>query len=40
MFQAFSEGILEKPSSIMKKKGINFGIGGIARAGEGLISLI
>ena len=38
MFQAFSEGILEKSCSIMKKKGINFGIGGIARAGEGLIS--
>ena len=37
MFQVMSEGLLEIPCSILRKGGIEFGIGGLARVGEGLV---
>jgi len=38
MFQPIADGLLEEPTAALRKAGIRFGIGGIARAGEGAVS--
>jgi hypothetical protein len=38
MFEPFANGMLEGPTAILRDKNIKFGIGGIARAREGIIS--
>lgn len=38
MFQLLADGSVEKMASIIQKRGIPFGFGGIARADEGLLS--
>lgn len=38
MFQPIAEGILETACQAMRKKGVVFGIGGVARAKEGIVS--
>ena len=38
MFEPIANGALEEPCRALKQKGIPFGIGGIARAGEGIVS--
>ena len=37
MFQPLTEGLLEEPCRALRDAGVPFGIGGIARAGEGLV---
>lgn len=37
MFQPMTEGLLEEPCAALRRAGIEFGIGGIARVGDGLI---
>lgn len=38
MFQPLTEGLLDEAASIFRENGIRFGIGGVARAGEGILS--
>lgn len=38
MFQPLADGILEEAAAALRARGIRFGIGGIARAGEGIVS--
>lgn len=38
MFQPLAEGMLDEAASAFRENGIRFGIGGIARAGEGIVS--
>ncbi|MDG1462971.1 MAG: aldolase/citrate lyase family protein [Gammaproteobacteria bacterium] len=38
MFQPLAEGTLEEAAEALRAYGISFGIGGIARAGEGIVS--
>ncbi len=38
MFEPFSNGLLEDPCAAMREAGVNFGIGGLARDGEGIVS--
>lgn len=38
MFQPLADGILEKPCILLREHGVAFGIGGVARAAEGIIS--
>lgn len=38
MFQPIADGILEEACAAMRTAGVVFGIGGIARAGEGIVS--
>lgn len=38
MFQPIAEGILETACQAMRAKGVAFGIGGVARANEGIVS--
>ena len=38
MFQPFANGVLEAPCTALREKNISFGIGGIARAREGIVS--
>lgn len=38
MFQPLSDGTLEEPCAVLRKHRIPFGIGGLARAGEGIVS--
>ena len=38
MFQPVADGVLEEAASELRKCGVRFGIGGIARAGEGILS--
>lgn len=38
MFQLITDGFLDEPCSAMRAGGVPFGIGGIARAGEGIVS--
>lgn len=37
MFAPLAEGVLDDPSQALREAGIPFGIGGLARAGEGLV---
>ncbi|MFU1477797.1 aldolase/citrate lyase family protein [Roseovarius sp. C7] len=38
MFQPFADGTLTEATAAMRNHGVKFGIGGIARAGEGIVS--
>jgi hypothetical protein len=38
MFQPLAEGILEEPAAALREAGISFGIGGVARSREGIVS--
>lgn len=38
MFQPIAEGLLEAPCAALREAGISFGIGGVARAREGIVS--
>ncbi|MFN2099288.1 aldolase/citrate lyase family protein [Altererythrobacter sp. MF3-039] len=38
MFEPLCDGILEQPCSALRSKGVSFGIGGLARAREGIVS--
>lgn len=38
MFQPIADGILEEACAAMRSAGVVFGIGGVARAGEGIVS--
>lgn len=38
LFEPLSDGFLEEPCALLRKLDIKFGIGGIAKAGEGLLS--
>lgn len=38
LFEPLASGYLESPCAALRAKGVRFGIGGVARAGEGLIS--
>lgn len=38
IFEPLSEGLLDEPCANLRDKGIEFGIGGIARASEGIVS--
>ena len=38
IFQPISDGVLEAPCKVLRENGITFGIGGIARAREGIVS--
>jgi hypothetical protein len=38
MFEPIANGVLEAPCEVLRKKGVKFGIGGIARAREGIVS--
>ena len=38
MFQSIADGILEEACAAMRTAGVVFGIGGVARAGEGIVS--
>lgn len=38
MFQPLVEGVLEEPCRLLREAGVAFGIGGLARAGEGIVS--
>jgi hypothetical protein len=37
MFQPMAEGVLDQPCAILSEAGVPFGIGGLARAGEGIL---
>lgn len=37
LFEPLSAGVLEEPCAAMRQAGIRFGIGGLARAGEGIV---
>jgi len=37
LFEPLADGALEHPCAVLHRKGVPFGIGGIARAGEGII---
>ena len=38
MFQPLAEGMLDKAAAAFRANGVRFGIGGVARAGEGIVS--
>ena len=38
MFQPLAEGLLEAPAEAMRAAGVSFGVGGLARAQEGIVS--
>ncbi len=38
MFQPLAEGLLDAPCLVLKERGIRFGIGGLARVREGIVS--
>ncbi len=38
LFEPLLSGILEEPAAAMRAAGVTFGIGGLARAGEGMVS--
>ncbi len=38
MFQPLAQGLLEDAAAAMREKGVRFGIGGVARAREGIVS--
>lgn len=38
MFEPLVDGVLEEPCAVMRNRGVKFGIGGLARAREGIVS--
>lgn len=37
MFEPLADGVLEEPCSVLREAGVPFGIGGVARVGEGIL---